>query len=132
MTLGDKVTLRGRHAWVRLPRSPIHGRLPRIRDFSGVKRPFDGAGNSPWASRRSSCSARVNFDKVGRGLGHRRDHGDHAATDAEALSLSSPSLAFQPRARGMDTCKSFHGSNANSWVKAGGSLAAAAALKVRR
>jgi large subunit ribosomal protein L5 len=50
MPIGAKVTLRGARAWEFLDRL-IHVVIPRIRDFRGLSKKFDGRGTTAWYGR---------------------------------------------------------------------------------
>ncbi len=61
--LGAKVTLRGQRMYHFLDEL-ISVALPRVRDFKGVKKAFDGRGNFAMGIKEQLIFPEINFDKV--------------------------------------------------------------------
>ncbi len=61
--LGAKVTLRGQRMYHFLDEL-ISVALPRVRDFKGVKKGFDGRGNFAMGIKEQLIFPEINFDKI--------------------------------------------------------------------
>lgn len=87
MPIGAKVTLRGERMYEFLERL-IWASLPRIRDFSGIKKSgFDGRGNYTLGVTEQIIFPEINIDKVPRITGMDITFVTSADTDKEAKSL---------------------------------------------
>ena len=86
MNIGAKVTLRGNMMYDFLERL-MSAVLPRIRDFRGVPRSFDGRGNLTLGLREQSLFPEIQPDQVKRTQGMDITIVTTAPSDEEALEL---------------------------------------------
>lgn len=87
MPIGAKVTLRGRKMYEFLERL-IWSSLPRIRDFSGIKKSgFDGRGNYTLGITEQIIFPEIDIDKTNRITGMDITFVTTADTDKEAKAL---------------------------------------------
>jgi len=86
MPIGAKVTLRGALMFDFLERL-IAAVLPRIRDFRGVPRSFDGRGSLTMGLKEQTLFPEIQADHVKRTQGMDITIVTSAATDEEALEL---------------------------------------------
>jgi large subunit ribosomal protein L5 len=86
MPIGAKVTLRGDRMYEFLERM-INAVLPRIRDFRGVPRKFDGAGNYTLGLKDQTIFPEIVPDHVKKAQGMDITIVTTAKTDEEALEL---------------------------------------------
>jgi large subunit ribosomal protein L5 len=86
MPIGVAVTLRRRHMWEFLDRL-ITVAIPRIRDFRGMPRKFDGRGNYTIGLSEQSVFPEISLDKVEFVQGMNITFVTTAGTDQEAAAL---------------------------------------------
>lgn len=87
MSIGTKVTLRGKRMWEFLDRL-INVALPRIKDFHGVPREsFDGRGNYGLGIKEQIIFPEINYDKIDRIRGLQVIVVTTARTDEEGRQL---------------------------------------------
>ncbi|MDQ8043194.1 MAG: 50S ribosomal protein L5 [Solirubrobacteraceae bacterium] len=87
MVVGVSVTLRGDRAFEFIDRV-ISIALPRLRDFSGLKRTsFDGRGNYSFGIKEQVIFPEIDYDKIDATRGMDVTITTSAKTDAEALAL---------------------------------------------
>ncbi len=87
MTIGAKVTLRGRRMYDFLDRL-INVALPRIKDFHGVPREaFDGRGNYALGIKEQIIFPEINYDKIDKIRGLQVNFITTAPTDEEGRQL---------------------------------------------
>jgi large subunit ribosomal protein L5 len=86
MSIGAKVTLRGARMYEFLERL-ISVAIPRIRDFRGLPRTFDGRGNYNMGLTEATVFPEVNADKVKRVQGLNVTLVSSARSDEEALGF---------------------------------------------
>ncbi len=86
MSIGAKVTLRGARMFEFLERL-IGAALPRIRDFRGVPRSFDGRGNLTLGIKEQIIFPEIMPDQVKKTQGMDITIVTSARTDADALEL---------------------------------------------
>jgi large subunit ribosomal protein L5 len=86
MPIGAKVTLRGAMMYEFLDRL-ISAALPRIRDFRGVPRAFDGRGNYTLGVKEQAIFPEIDADHIKRVQGMDITMVTTAKTDAEACEL---------------------------------------------
>jgi len=84
--VGTAVTLRGRRMWEFLDRL-ITLAMPRIRDFRGVPKKFDGRGNYSMGLSEQSVFPEIQLDKVEFVQGMDITFVTTAETDQEGLAL---------------------------------------------
>ena len=84
--IGCKVTLRGERMWEFLDRL-ITLAMPRIRDFRGVPKKFDGRGNYSMGLSEQSVFPEIQLDKVEFVQGMDITFVTTAETDQEGLAL---------------------------------------------
>ena len=93
--LGAKVTLRGQRMYHFLDEL-ISIALPRVRDFKGVKKGFDGRGNFAMGIKEQLIFPEINFDKVEKIRGLDIIIVTSAKTDKECeLLLSKLGMPFK-------------------------------------
>lgn len=87
MVVGVSVTLRGDRAFEFIDRV-ISIALPRLRDFSGLKRTsFDGRGNYSFGIKEQVIFPEIDYDKIDAPRGLDVTLTTSADTDAQALAL---------------------------------------------
>lgn len=86
MPIGAKVTLRGARMWEFLDRL-ITLAMPRIRDFRGVPKKFDGRGNYTMGLSEQSVFPEIQLDKVEFVQGMDITFVTTAETDQEGFAL---------------------------------------------
>lgn len=87
MSIGTKVTLRGKRMWEFLDRL-INVALPRIKDFHGVPREsFDGRGNYGLGIKEQIIFPEINYDKIDKIRGLQVIVVTTARTDEEGRQL---------------------------------------------
>lgn len=86
MPIGAKVTLRGARMYEFLERL-IHVALPRIRDFRGIKKSFDGRGNLTFGLKEQLVFPEVQPDHVKKTQGMDITIVTTARKDADAFEL---------------------------------------------
>ncbi len=87
MTIGAKVTLRGRRMYDFLDRL-INVALPRIKDFHGIPREsFDGRGNYALGIKEQIIFPEINYDKIDKIRGLQVTFITTAPTDEEGRQL---------------------------------------------
>jgi large subunit ribosomal protein L5 len=86
MQIGAKVTLRGPRMYEFLERL-VGVAIPRIRDFRGLPRTFDGRGNYNMGLTEATVFPEVNADKIKRVQGLNVTLVSSARTDEEALGF---------------------------------------------
>ena len=84
--IGAKVTLRGERMWDFLDRLTSLA-LPRIRDFRGSSKSFDGRGNYSLGLREQLAFPEIDYDKVDRLRGLEISIVTTAKTDEESKRL---------------------------------------------
>lgn len=95
MPIGAKVTLRGARMWEFLDRL-ITLAMPRIRDFRGVPKKFDGRGNYTMGLSEQSVFPEIQLDKVEFVQGMDITFVTTAETDQEGFALlKSLGMPFQ-------------------------------------
>jgi len=86
MRLGSKVTMRGQRAYHFLDRL-ISIALPRVRDFRGVKKAFDGRGNFAMGIKSQDIFPEISYEKIEKARGFDVIVVTTAKTDKEAERL---------------------------------------------
>ena len=86
MPIGVMVTLRRQRMWEFLERL-INVALPRVRDFRGVAKKFDGKGNFSLGIKEQIIFPEINYDKVDKIRGLNISIVTSATTDEEGRSL---------------------------------------------
>lgn len=84
--IGCMVTLRGVRMYDFLDKL-VNVSLPRVRDFRGVKKAFDGRGNYTLGIKEQLIFPEIDYDKITRTQGMDITIVTSAKTDKEALSL---------------------------------------------
>nr|YP_006234193.1 ribosomal protein L5 [Eutreptiella gymnastica]CCE26480.1 ribosomal protein L5 [Eutreptiella gymnastica] len=84
--VGMKVTLRGEKMYSFLDRF-INLALPRVRDFQGLDKTFDGSGNYSTGFSEQFLFPEVDFDKVNQAQGMDITIVTSCSTDKEGLAL---------------------------------------------
>jgi len=85
--IGLSVTLRGKRAYIFLEKL-FAIVLPRVRDFSGVKRQgFDGNGNYNFGISEQTVFSEINFAKIDKTRGLQITIGTNAGSDEKARML---------------------------------------------
>ena len=86
MPIGVMVTLRRQRMWEFMERL-INVALPRVRDFRGVEKKFDGKGNFPLGIKEQIIFPEIDYDKVDKIRGLNISIVTSAKTDEEGRSL---------------------------------------------
>ncbi len=100
MSIGCKVTLRGRVMWEFLQRLILTA-LPRVRDFRGISpRGFDGKGNYTLGIKDHTVFPEVDLDRVKTNIGFDISIVTSATNDKDArLLLESIGMPFSDKQR---------------------------------
>ena len=86
VSIGCAVTLRGTHMWEFIDRL-MSIAIPRIRDFRGLPKKFDGRGNYTMGLSEQSVFPEINLDKVEFVQGMHITFVTTARTDEEGFAL---------------------------------------------
>jgi large subunit ribosomal protein L5 len=86
MPIGVMVTLRRQRMWEFMERL-VNVALPRVRDFRGVEKKFDGKGNFSLGIKEQIIFPEIDYDKVDKIRGLNISIVTSAKTDEEGRSL---------------------------------------------